>query len=194
MNLVLIGPQGSGKDTQGHLLEEKLKIPLLSIGQYMREAVASNSLLGNQVDQYIKDGNLVPDEICDSVLRERLNKPDCANGYILDGSPRTGPQAILLDYNLWGKNQHIDKVILLTITDEEIIKRLKGRAEEALKKGETPRSDDLNEHAIKRRIINYKNNIEVIRMYYEMKGILLEVDAMPDIQTIHLDIMKSLNA
>ncbi|MEI6887232.1 MAG: nucleoside monophosphate kinase [bacterium] len=193
MIIVLLGPQGSGKDTQGKLLSEKYNIPLVSVGQEFRNAIESNSVLGNQVKEYVESGNLVPDEICNALIQERLSKSDCDNGVIIDGSPRTANQAIMLDYWYWGKNLEVSKVFYLQISDDEIVNRLQSRVKEAIEKGEKPRGDDLDEKIIRQRVHNFKSFIQLIKMYYQIRGKFYEIDGMPSIENIFKDLVSRID-
>lgn len=122
MNLILLGPPGAGKGTQAEVLEQKLNIPSISTGMLLRNAIGEGTQLGKEAEGYIAKGNLVPDTLVVSLLKERLSHSDTMNGFILDGFPRTCAQAELLDTIC-----SIDKVLSLEVKDEEILKRLSGR-------------------------------------------------------------------
>lgn len=123
MNLILLGAPGAGKGTQAEIICEKLNIPALSTGNILREAIKNGTEYGMKAKSYMDAGNLVPDEIIISVIKERLADKDCENGFILDGVPRTVPQAEALDK----MGVKIDKVIDIEVADEEVEKRLSGR-------------------------------------------------------------------
>ena len=123
MNLILLGAPGAGKGTQAEVICDKLSIPAISTGNLIREAIKNQTELGMAVKQYIEAGQLVPDDVVIQMVKERLAKDDCKNGFILDGFPRTVPQAEALDK----MGIIIDKVIDIEVSDEEITKRLSGR-------------------------------------------------------------------
>ena len=123
MNLILLGAPGAGKGTQAELLREKLQIPTISTGNMLREAMANGSELGKQVKQYMESGSLVPDDVILSIVAERVAQPDCKNGFILDGVPRTLVQAEALD----AKGVRIDRVVSLEVDDSKIVGRMSGR-------------------------------------------------------------------
>ena len=123
MNLILLGAPGAGKGTQAELLTEKLGIPSISTGNMLREAMANGSNLGKQVRSYMDSGSLVPDELILGIVAERVSQPDCKNGFILDGVPRTLAQAEALD----AKGVRIDHVVSIEISDDLIVGRMSGR-------------------------------------------------------------------
>jgi adenylate kinase len=123
MNLILFGPPGAGKGTQGEIICEALKIPTISTGAMIRAAIKDGTELGKQASELIKSGALVPGEVVVGIVKERLANPDCANGFILDGFPRTIPQAEALDQ----LGVHIDCVLSLEVSDETIVERMSGR-------------------------------------------------------------------
>ena len=123
MNLILLGAPGAGKGTQAEVICNALNIPAISTGNILREAIKNGTALGMEAKSYMDGGNLVPDEIVISILKERLAADDCANGFILDGFPRTVPQAEALD----AMGVRIDKVVDIEVADEKIMQRLSGR-------------------------------------------------------------------
>lgn len=123
MNIILFGPPGAGKGTQAEAIAERESIPTISTGNIIREALKSGSELGLQLKQYMSDGGLVPDEVVIGIIKERIEKADCKNGFILDGFPRTIPQAEALDK----MGIKIDKVLEINVSDDIIIKRMSGR-------------------------------------------------------------------
>ena len=125
MNLVLMGPPGAGKGTQGEILSKRLDINTISTGVMLRTAIKEQSEIGKIAEKYINDGKLVPDDVIVSIVKERLQKPDCAKGFILDGFPRTTAQAEALTES----GVKIDKVLSLEVADEAIIERLSSRRE-----------------------------------------------------------------
>ncbi|MBF0409871.1 MAG: adenylate kinase [Candidatus Riflebacteria bacterium] len=127
MNLVLFGPPGAGKGTQAKQLVEKYKIPQISTGDIMRESIASGSEFGKKVQSFVSAGSLVPDQLVLDILIDRIVKPDCESGFILDGFPRTIPQADGLTAALQKQGKKINGVLAVMVPDEELIKRLTGR-------------------------------------------------------------------
>ncbi len=127
LRLILLGAPGAGKGTQADIISEKYGIPQISTGVILREEIAKGSELGNRVKGIIDAGNLVPDEDVVAIVKERLKQDDCKNGYILDGFPRTIPQAEALDKMLSELDSKIDVVISIEVADEDIVRRMSGR-------------------------------------------------------------------
>jgi adenylate kinase len=127
MNLVLMGPPGAGKGTQAEVIVEKYGIPHISTGNMFRQAMAEGTELGKQAKEYYDQGKLIPDDLTIQIVRERLSKDDCSNGFLLDGFPRTVPQAIALDGMLEELGKKIDLVINIDVRTELLIDRLTGR-------------------------------------------------------------------
>jgi adenylate kinase len=127
MRLVIFGPPGAGKGTQARVLAEVINVPHISTGDIFREAIRNNTQLGKQAQEFINRGELVPDEVTAGMVNERLSQDDCRNGFVLDGFPRTAPQAEILDIILRGMRTDLDAVIEIRVRDEEIISRLENR-------------------------------------------------------------------
>jgi adenylate kinase len=127
MILVFLGPPGSGKGTQAKRLAEKLKVPHIALGDILRDEVRLGSEIGKRAKEIINAGRLVPDEMTIELTRQRISQDDCRNGFILDGFPRSGPQAEALDEMLAEQGWHIDRVVYFQITEEEVVGRLSGR-------------------------------------------------------------------
>jgi len=127
MILVFMGPPGSGKGTQAQILKSRLKIPQLSTGDMLRAAISDGTELGKKAKSYMDQGALVPDEVVVGLIGERTLKPDCQNGFILDGFPRTVEQAEALDQILEKAGNHIDQVIQFEVDRDSLVKRLSGR-------------------------------------------------------------------
>lgn len=123
MNLILLGAPGAGKGTQAEIICEKMSIPAISTGNIIREAIKNGTEVGLKAKSYIDSGNLVPDEVVIGIIKERLDKDDCANGFILDGFPRTIPQAEALD----AMGVKIDTVLEISVPDQKVVARLSGR-------------------------------------------------------------------
>lgn len=187
INLILLGAPGAGKGTQAEIISEKYSIPAISTGAIIREEIASGSALGETVKSYTGKGELVPDAVVIDIIKSRLAKDDCANGFILDGFPRTVPQAAALDE----MGVEITDVISIEVADEDIMERMSGRrvcskcgltfhtkfnpspAGENCTCGEklTIRNDDAPE-VVKSRLVIYHEQTEPLKDFYEKKGLL----------------------
>jgi adenylate kinase len=157
LNLILTGPPGSGKGTQAKRLVEKYGIPQISTGDILREAVASGSEVGKRAKAIMDRGDLVPDEVVIEIVRQRLARPDCKKGFVLDGFPRTAPQAVALDGILRDQGREPARVIALTVADDELRRRILSRAE--------GRADD-NEAAVVKRLEVYKRDTAPVLTHY----------------------------
>ena len=210
MNLILLGAPGAGKGTQAELLVEKLAIPAISTGNMLREAIANGTELGKQVKQYMDEGSLVPDELILSIIADRVTQPDCVNGFILDGVPRTLAQAVALDM----RGVKIDHVISIEVDDSEIEGRMTGRRVCA-KCGASyhivanpskidgvcdhcggeliVRKDDKPE-TVRHRLEVYHESTEVLKGFYEMTGRLVKVNGNQSIGGANEDILKAIGA
>ncbi|MCA9386296.1 adenylate kinase [Candidatus Dojkabacteria bacterium] len=186
MIIVIIGPSGSGKDTQAQLLVNKYNIPNISTGQIMRDEISAGTPLGNQINEYISKGKWLPDDLAVELLRERLSEPDCEKGFLLNGFPRTENQVGLLDELLHEEGKTLSVVVRFILDDEEVINRMVKQ-----KEGEEIRPD-MSESAIRGRLRSYNETIAPIVALYKQRGILLDIDAKPSIQEIHTTIMEQL--
>ncbi|HCR86304.1 MAG TPA: adenylate kinase [Alphaproteobacteria bacterium] len=182
-NIILFGPPGAGKGTQAQLLKDKYAIPQLSTGDMLRAAVASQSDLGKKADKIMKEGGLVPDEVIIGMIEERITQPDCANGFMLDGFPRTVAQAEALDRMLAEKGKKIDVVIEVKVPDDELKKRSEKRAAEAIAKGQQPRPDDVPE-VFTKRLKTYWDQTAPVLPYYAKKGIHFALDGTKPIEEV----------
>ena len=200
MNLILLGAPGAGKGTQAEILCERLNIPTISTGNMIREAMKSGTEMGLKAKEYAENGKLVPDEVVIGIVDERLRQDDCKNGFILDGFPRTIPQAEALDR----MGITIDRVVDINVPDEVITRRVSGRRA-CLDCGSTyhvetkkpqvegvcdrcgstlvQRKDDLPE-TVQERLHVYHAQTEPLRDYYAAAGKLLVVDGQQGIQEI----------
>ena len=208
MNLVLMGPPGAGKGTQGEILSEKLGIDTISTGVMLRTAIKEQTEVGKLAEQYINDGKLVPDDVIVNIVKERLSKPDCAKGFILDGFPRTTAQAEALT----ASGVKIDKVLALEVEDEKIVERLSSRREcskcgapystlfnKPAVEGKCDkcggdliqRADD-NEATIQNRLNVYHDQTEPITAYYEKIGLLVIAKGEEELQDTTKNVFNAL--
>ena len=187
MNLILFGPPGAGKGTQAEFLINKYNIIQISTGDMLREEVKLGSDLGKAAKSIMDKGNLVSDEIIISMIEKRIIKPDCKNGFILDGFPRTLKQAIDLDNILDKLDIKIDKVIEINVNEDILLKRIIKRASES----KTTRDDD-NSDILKNRINVYKNDTLPVLEYYRDLNKLHTVNGMQDIDKVSKDILSIL--
>ncbi|MBY8965576.1 adenylate kinase [Algiphilus sp.] len=181
--IVLLGAPGSGKGTQGQMLMERRGIPQISTGDLLRAAVAAGSDLGLKAKAAMDAGELVADEVVIGMIRERLNEADTANGYILDGFPRTRAQAEALDGLLVDLGKPLDRVVHLDVDEEEIVKRL-------LERG---RSDDT-EDTIRNRMKVFRDQTHPLLEYYSERGLLVTVKGSGDLEAIYGSIVAALDA
>jgi adenylate kinase len=197
LNLILLGPPGSGKGTQGERLQEDFRLPYYATGDILRAAVKDGTEVGKQAKEYMDRGDLVPDEVIIGVIAERLQNEEAADGFILDGFPRTLPQAEALDAKMKELRREITGVILIDVPEEEVLRRLGGRRtceenpshiyhvefDPPKKEGIcdmdgaklTVRDDDKPE-VIKNRLSTYSEKTEPLVGYYDERGILNHVD------------------
>lgn len=212
MNLVLFGPPGAGKGTQAKFIVDSFNIPQISTGDMLRVAVKEQTPLGLIAKQIMVSGGLVPDEVVLGIVRERLVRSDCDSGFVLDGFPRTIPQADALVSILSGLNKQIDHVISLDLDNAEIIQRLSGRRTcPSCGKGyhivnDPPRfegkcdschaeliqRDDDKEDTVKNRLSVYDQQTAPLKAYYEQSGLLRHIDGSGLIQDIQRQVKEVL--
>ena len=192
MILMLLGPPGAGKGTQSQLISEKLGIPQLSTGDMLRAAVKAGTPIGMKAKEIMAGGGLVPDEIVIGIIAERISEPDCAKGFILDGFPRTLPQAAALDELLKTKGRKIDCVIELKVNDAALVSRIENRARETVAAGGTVRADD-NAEALKIRLMAYYRETAPIIGYYFAHKLLKSVDGMAPVAEVRRQIDEVLD-
>ena len=182
MRLVLLGPPGVGKGTQGARLAESLGIPQISTGEILREAVRRATPLGRQAQQLIESGQLVPDDVMIGMVRERTADDDAQSGFILDGFPRTVPQAEALDRLLKERGHPLHAVLSLVVPEQELIARLLLR-----------RRVDDSEATIRRRLEVYREQTAPLVEYYRSRGRLREVDGVGEIDAIHALLRRAID-
>ena len=187
MKLLLIGPPGAGKGTQASKLSEVFGIPAISTGDIFRANVKNETPLGLEAKSYMDRGAYVPDELTNKLVRDRLQNPDCANGFLLDGYPRTADQVNELDDILRENDSSLDAVIQLTADTDEVVKRL---AKRAIEQG---RSDDT-EDVIRNRMAVYEDQTAPLISLYAARGSLIMVDGLGEIDEVTSRIVEALNA
>ena len=191
MNIILLGPPGAGKGTQAKILVDGQGLVQLSTGDMLRAAVASGSELGQQAKAVMEAGKLMPDDIMMLIISDRISDPDCANGFILDGFPRTTAQAEALDRMLNEKGLPLDHVIEISVNDSVLIDRINTRVAET---PEAERRDDDNAETLKHRLEVYHEQTAPILPYYVVRGMLKKVDGMKQIDEVSKQIEAIITA
>jgi adenylate kinase len=193
MRLILLGPPGSGKGTQAQRLVHRHGIVQLSTGEMLRAAVAAETPVGLKAKDLMASGALVPDEIVVGIISDRIDQPDAANGFILDGFPRTVPQAEALDELLKHKHLKLDAVVELRVNESALLQRVETRAAEMRARGEEVRVDDTPE-VLTKRLAAYRSQTEPLIHYYSERRKLLTVDGMMTIEEVTREINRILIA
>ena len=193
MRLILLGPPGSGKGTQAQRLVQRYGIVQLSTGELLRAAVAAQSPVGLKARDVMSSGGLVPDDIVIGIISDRLDQPDAAKGFILDGFPRTVPQAEALDELLKKKHMKLDAVIELRVNESALLQRVETRVAEMRARGEDVRVDDTPE-VLTKRLASYRSLTEPLIHYYSERRKLLTVDGMMTIEHVTREIGRILTA
>ena len=193
MRLILLGPPGSGKGTQAQRLVHKHGIVQLSTGEMLRAAVAAGTPIGLQAKEIMANGGLVPDEVVVGIIADRVDLPDAKKGFILDGFPRTVPQAAALDELLKKKHLKLDAVVELRVNESALLQRVETRAAETRARGEEVRIDDTPE-VLTKRLAQYRALTEPLIHYYSEKRKLLTVDGMMTIEHVTREINRILAA
>ena len=193
MRLILLGPPGSGKGTQAQRLVQRYGIVQLSTGEMLRAAVAAGTPVGLKAKDIMAAGSLVPDDIVIGIISDRIEQPDAGKGFILDGFPRTVPQAEALDDLLKRKHMKLDAVVELRVNESALVDRVETRAAETRARGEDVRADDTAEVLIKR-LATYRSQTEPLIHYYSERRKLLTVDGMMTIEEVTRAIGRILSA
>jgi len=193
MRLILLGPPGSGKGTQAQRLVHRYGIVQLSTGEMLRAAVAAQTAVGLKAKDIMASGGLVPDDIVVGIISDRLDQPDAAKGFILDGFPRTVPQAEALDELLKKKHMRLDAVIELRVNESALLQRVETRVAEMRARGEEVRIDDTQE-VLTKRLASYRTLTEPLIHYYSERRKLLTVDGMMTIEHVTREINRILAA
>lgn len=180
-----MGPPGAGKGTQAKLVAERLSIPTISTGDIFRRNVSQETELGREAKRYMDAGDYVPDELTNAMVTDRLAEPDVADGFLLDGYPRTLAQVAELDSMLESRQHHLDAVLVLTVDQDEVVGRLVKRAEDE------GRADDTEE------VIRYRQNVYTeqtapLLSGYADRGLLVEVDGMGDVEEVATRVLAAL--
>lgn len=207
MNIVLFGPPGAGKGTQAKELINKYEIPQISTGDILRTAISNKTTLGLEAKKFMDEGNLVPDEVVNGLVKERLKNDDCQKGFILDGFPRTVEQAITLDEILTSLGKSVEKVIALDVPNSEIVERITGRRT-SIKTGKiyhlkyNPPIDEKEEDLIQRaddtedvvlkRLENYEKQTAPVLDYYNNQGKVIMINGTKTPTEITKDIIEIL--
>ena len=214
MKLIMLGAPGAGKGTQAKKIAEKYSIPHISTGDIFRANIKNGTELGQKAKTYMDQGLLVPDELVVDLVVDRVNQDDCVNGYVLDGFPRTIPQAEALDKALKGLGQKIDYAINVEVPDENIVHRMGGRracigcgatyhvefnapkVEDVCDTcgGELVLRDDDKPETVQKRLSVYHAQTQPLIDYYKKANVLVEVDGTQDINVVFQDIVKILGA
>jgi adenylate kinase len=212
LNLVLLGPPGSGKGTQGERLNEDLRLPYYATGDILRGAVRDETALGKSAKEYMDRGDLVPDEVIVGVIAERIDSEEARDGFILDGFPRTTPQAEALDAKLEEMGRAVGTVLLIDVSDEEVVKRLGGRRTceanghvfhvdfnppkvDAVCDIDGSRlivRDDDKPEVIRKRLATYHEKTEPLVTYYDDRGVLRRVDGERDPDEVTEELRRTL--
>ena len=213
MKILLIGPPGVGKGTQAKKLVSKFNIPQISTGDILRTHVKEMTTLGKKAKHAMNNGELVPDDIILNMMKDRLTQADCTNGYILDGFPRTIPQAKGLDEILNKLDSPLDNVIVIQVDDRVIIERMSGRRVHSSSgriyhiKYDPPEIEDIDDitgealiirpddikETVKKRLMIYHDLTSPLIKFYSNKNQLIRVDGSQDIEDVFSSILKSLN-
>ena len=213
MRILLLGPPGGGKGTQAKFLIEKLDIPQISTGDMLREHVTKQTSLGIKAKEYMSSGALVPDEVILGMMQERLSNQDCKNGYILDGFPRTIPQALGLDELLEKLNQTLDAVIVIDVSDDNIVDRMGGRrvhmssgrvyhieynppkieGKDDITQEDLIIREDDKEETVRKRLKIYHNETSPLINHYKDKNIVSQINGELNISDVSQEIEKIIN-
>lgn len=214
MNLIFLGPLGAGKGTQARLLQEREGIPQISTGDMLRAAMAAGTPLGQQAKAYVDRGELVPDDVMIGLIAERLAQPDARRGFVLDGFPRTLPQAMALDEVLAESGRTLDAVMYFRVSDETVVRRLGGRWV-CREQGHIyhleyrpPKSDkicdtdgsqlfqrpDDRPETVRHRLEVYHRETEPVVEFYRARGVLATIDAEGDVEDIYRTLLGAIRA
>ncbi|MFI9406447.1 adenylate kinase [Nocardia sp. NPDC052316] len=179
MRVVLLGPPGAGKGTQAVLLSEKLGVPHISTGDLFRANISQQTLLGREAQKYMDAGDLVPSDITNRMVEARVNEPDAANGFVLDGYPRTVDQADALEKILKDIDTKLDAVLCFVVAEDTVVERMLARG----------RADD-NEDVIRNRLRVYREETEPLLQHYD--GLVVSVDGVGEVDEVNARALRAL--
>ncbi|QWZ06957.1 adenylate kinase [Nocardioides panacis] len=185
MRIILMGPPGAGKGTQAKVIAERLSVPAVSTGDIFRANVSAETELGLEAKRYMDAGDYVPDEVTNAMVRDRIAEDDAAQGFLLDGYPRTVAQVAELDAMLADAGQSLDAVVVLTVDKEEVVQRLLKRAQDE------GRSDDTEDVMRHRQDVYTEQTAPLIEVYDE-RGLLVEVDGMGAVDDVTARVFDAL--
>jgi adenylate kinase len=191
MRLILLGPPGAGKGTQAQRLVAKYGIVQLSTGEALRAAVQAGTAIGQQAQEIIAGGNLVPDDMVVGIVEQRIAQPDARKGFVLDGFPRTLPQAVALDRMLQAKGLALDAVVELRVDEAALLERIESRIAEMQARGEPLREDD-SPKVLHNRLKTYREQTAPLIDYYRQRGVLRTVNGMASVEDVAAEIDKAL--
>jgi adenylate kinase len=181
--ILLLGAPGSGKGTQGKILAERLGLPKITTGDILRAAVKGETPLGREAKKFMDDGKLVPDTVILSLIKEELAKPEAQQGAVLDGFPRTAVQAELVDRTLAERGQRLNHIVLLDVPEEELVRRMMGRAAQERRSDDTP-------DAIRTRLQVYQRDTAPLIAHYAERGIVKRVPGVGAVDEIAMEIKR----
>ncbi len=186
MRIIMLGAPGAGKGTQAKRIAEKYDIPHISTGDIFRENIKNGTELGNKAKAYMEAGDLVPDELVLELIMDRFEKEDCANGYVLDGFPRTIPQAEALKQMLKDRGQEVSVMLDLEVPEDELMTRL-------IKRGQMSGRADDNEETIKKRLVVYHSQTSPLIDWYKQDGKYQHINGLGELDRIFADICEAID-
>ncbi|MEQ1888258.1 MAG: adenylate kinase [Alphaproteobacteria bacterium] len=192
MNLILLGAPGAGKGTQAERLQAERGLVQLSTGDMLRAAVAAGTETGQKAKAVMDRGDLVPDAVVVGIISDRIDQPDCRNGFILDGFPRNEAQAVALDKMLTQKGKKLDRVIEVKVDEKILFDRIRNRAAEAASTTGAVRADD-NEETLRKRLDVYHAQTAPLLPYYQAQGKLHSIDGMQPVADVARQIARLLD-
>jgi adenylate kinase len=182
MRIIFLGPPGSGKGTQARLLQQRQGVVPIGTGDILRDAVKRQTPLGKEVQSYLFSGTLVPDELVNAIVEDRFNHPDRPTSFVMDGYPRTVPQAINFEMVMRKAGLNVGQVMLFTVPDSQVIQRLAGR------RLSENRKDDIGD-TVRKRLVEYQQSTAPLIDHYRSQGLLREIDATADIESVYRSIV-----
>jgi adenylate kinase len=190
VRVVLLGPPGAGKGTQAQIIAGQLGVPAISTGDIFRANVSGQTELGQKAKTYMDAGDLVPDEITVAMVQDRLGEPDAEDGFLLDGFPRTIPQAEQLQAALADQGRALDRVLEMVVDEDELVRRLSGRR--MLVDGKMVQRDDDKPETVRHRLEVYHRQTEPLSDWYDEQGLLARIDAIGAIEEVTERALKAL--